>query len=1384
MPPTKEKDGKGSAPKVAKLKKSVLADLTLTVSDIRATVPHLCSPADSLETLATAGAIVAMRDLSRLVQNEDPLDAMPARKVLGDWAFGAKCALPILRHIGPDAELSANPPRWAAALYQTVRLLTVLTAPVEAENTVLAAGCNLEAHLMELKGALATAEMVVDPIVALLQFYMEKKAEKVAQFALAEDCKLEDARMENILHLFRNLLTPPREDVPKELMALDRSTHIAVVGACVRADLFSSLSLLFAAGESTRDLDTRFVLLSSEIFALAFRHSSARELALHAARAERHGRKFETGSSVLIEPSSVAVDSVFESADANIDDCEEAEAGAEAEAEPEAEPETEAETRPRDSGRLPGSVTGSGRVLQQASGNSSRRGAAGAGLRAALQRERSLVGGGRSVIASGRWTTRHSGGFHVVSGGAAGGSRARGGTAAGGRSTGADSQSRNASIPGSRVGSGLPGAGADGRAKNLVSKRIVSARALFSAPKKGFAGVVQTGMQTNCELLCVLGAKGRVKVSISSGRASVGRAIRSDLVRKGRLALGELAKASIADCFPLLLPELHERVLSAKSQGNVEVAWAGRRFCMKILATVTGFQRESATLLSTSIKGARAASVSTNIQKVAMDEALGLPSVDVAIDWKAVEMAIGPECFRVVFDSLIDARDEGKPMVKELELAATALMEMMKLLQCMTSCGSSGKGENTGVTGDAAAGTSTSGENPSSPAEQDTGDSVPGLVICMNKGKSKADRDGQAGHVSSSSEGDDTDEEAVEGEDGGEESRKVAAVAEGEDGHASALGDAEADIKEPADEPDTESRRSIGEKTMEPQEGGSEQVPASSEKSRLSPREFALNTLEELFETEKYLEVPAMLAKDFSPKHHSFRHLANTIEIAFAFTATLERFCEGERRFDDDSEDEEDGKKRNRDVLQFGPEGVDVIRRFASGRTLQNIALALRAALCVAPGTSSSVLPLPDGSSELTSTAVVARSLAVLRSVWNVVSDRERGSLRGTFYNYAMLQLFGLAISVAEKRKAEPATVMGLFAEFAREVTAEFYKVLLLNPGVLMDTLFMSDLGVHRQYAGKMHKASLKNKKERGTGLAASSDYCSSDADPSDLEAEDTCRMERARSRKRSTHGKKRKAPLKKEKERDTDSASSSDFYKSEDLDLSDVDKLDADKPDVEKTDAGKSDVDAEDGSTVERARSQTRVRQRKMPKASSKNKKVRDTNSSASSDFYKSNVHQADVDTSDAEAADSGRAEKARSRKRSKHRKMLKASSKNKKERGADSGACSEVYKSDVDEPDVDEPNVDVPDVDEPDVDQPEVEAEVEDASIAEKAQPQKRSRLRSGASSCSSSDVVSEDSCRVERARSRKRRRQVGGESDEDEDDVDVDELDTLNLVGTSAA
>jgi hypothetical protein len=179
-------------------------------------------------------------------------------------------------------------------------------------------------------------------------------------------------------------------------------------------------------------------------------------------------------------------------------------------------------------------------------------------------------------------------------------------------------------------------------------------------------------------------------------------------------------------------------------------------------------------------------------------------------------------------------------------------------------------------------------------------------------------------------------------------------------------------------------------------------------------------------------------------------------------------------------------------------EGTDVIRRFASPKTLQHIALAIRAALCNMSGISGSILPVPEGAHELYSLPVVAKSLVVLQSVWKVVGSRDRGAFRCAYYNFGTMHLFGVAMAAAEKGKVSNTSILGKLAELGRDVTQQYFKVLTVNPALLMDTLFFPEVSTQRLYASKMHQVEMmkEENEKRARGELIGTDEDSDDDEP------------------------------------------------------------------------------------------------------------------------------------------------------------------------------------------------------------------------------------------------------------------------------------------------
>jgi hypothetical protein len=652
-----------------------------------------------------------------------------------------------------------------------------------------------------------------------------------------------------------------------------------------------------------------------------------------------------------------------------------------------------------------------------------------------------------------------------------------------------------------------------------MSKRIASVRNVTSGPKAGAVGVLQTGMLVNSEILCLLGAKGRPKISVASGKVVSGT-VRSDLVEAGRIALGLIVQELISDCFSTLITELRERIADSQIQESDEETWMARRFYLVLVAVTTGFQREFS-FMTAAVNLANRQSQYHLIKSASMETSLGIPH-DVVVDWKAVESAINLDSFKLVLDSMLAAREEVQ-RIKELELATTAVKEMMKMLQCMTvttqSPTTAAAAAAAGVVGSPEA-TNGGDDATSCAAPCAIGDAPTIQSRCIIININPIDSSDEERTKMSKDEelGVDVKVPALESDDINVEPINQVGVTPNQsncDRDALVDEDAKPAVSLNARENAGPKLCTLGSTSLARIEGASkdssrlraiDELPGSAP-AVLSPREIALNMLEEVFEREEYLEAPSMLAKEFDPKVHSFGHLANTIELAFTFTATLlenefshitvsrkrkkrklEATVAAASRSSEKPSgleaggDEDDGDRCSSDTDGLEDvseiEVTDIIRRFAHPKALQHIALAVRAGMCSSSSISGSILPMPEGSSVVAEMSIVAKSLAVMQSVWRVVGSRERGAFRCAFYNYAMLHLFGIAMTAVETGDAVDGSVLEAIAEFGRTVTDEFFAMLTVNPSLLVDSLFFMDLSTQRMYANKRHMVLRKRDEE------------------------------------------------------------------------------------------------------------------------------------------------------------------------------------------------------------------------------------------------------------------------------------------------------------------
>eukprot|EP00171_Calliarthron_tuberculosum_P021090 IDg21090t1 len=206
-----------------------------------------------------------------------------------------------------------------------------------------------------------------------------------------------------------------------------------------------------------------------------------------------------------------------------------------------------------------------------------RRNRRGAGLREAMERERTFLGGSRAVTTSARWTNRFSGGFMAIA--------------------------REAASAGTEKGEDLSTAASNGEtndskpkpAPNPFAKRVVAARSAVEKSRDvGPAAIVRNGVKLNSELLCAATAI-QSRKTILTKKSSLSREIRNELQSKGRRAVSALTEEYIEVSFVLFIRELRQRIEEAKSRndgsGREEVPYARRAF-LAIVAAVVGFQRE------------------------------------------------------------------------------------------------------------------------------------------------------------------------------------------------------------------------------------------------------------------------------------------------------------------------------------------------------------------------------------------------------------------------------------------------------------------------------------------------------------------------------------------------------------------------------------------------------------------------------------------------------------------------------------------------------------------------------------------------------------------------------------------------------------------------
>ncbi|CAN8071325.1 unnamed protein product [Agarophyton chilense] len=336
--------------------------LSQILQDIRTTVQHLSLPDVNPLSATDATAVDALKDLYYMLNVEDSLNALPARQFVFASRTAQTLLHPIIVALHSHPSSGDNQKRWSVPTYQALRTLCVLSTPIPDANQFLPRGCALDVYCRQLSSFLAHNAASLEALVSLLQYYLEGKAAKIEALASAESCRLEDARIDNILTFFRNILSPPRIKQGNPLLTTDLGTHLALVSALQKADFYTTLSVLFSSSnpDEMRLHTTNTVFITADIYAFTFRHSSPKSIS-HTLRSHPYLRQ------------------------------------------PNANPPN----------GLQGQSTGEYRIPPKRTISKTRASM----LRTALLKERAAIGGSRAVTAGARWSNRHSGGFslHKVS---------------------------------------------------------------------------------------------------------------------------------------------------------------------------------------------------------------------------------------------------------------------------------------------------------------------------------------------------------------------------------------------------------------------------------------------------------------------------------------------------------------------------------------------------------------------------------------------------------------------------------------------------------------------------------------------------------------------------------------------------------------------------------------------------------------------------------------------------------------------------------------------------------------------------------------------------------------------------------------------------------
>lgn len=1070
--------------------------------DIRTTVSNLSLPEVSALSVLDATAIECLKDLYYALNSEDPLNVMPVRRHVLESKLPMDCLVPIAVSADNDPAAPRNRKRWSLPTYQTLRLFSVLTLPIS-ESSELPSPSQLDYLLLDLRFRLASHRKVLATFVSLLQYYVDRKSEKRAALLPAEESKVEDARIDNILRFFGNLLSPPRLNVGQTIIQRDRAVHLALVGSLVEVDFFSTLVVLFSSEDDSQAHYTDLVFLVAEIYGLAYRHTSP----LQMIRASRFIKNDPTlvKMEVKNDPAGTTeepniVRSVFDDDYNN---------------------QFDKEVNQQSSKVLPAPPA-------SAAGSS--------GLRDALLRERATIGGSRAATVSARWTSRHSGGF----------------TRAIRKPGEAKLQLKSVRNPNGVTGSGV---------SNLVipAKRAIQSTKVFNVKHD-----LQEKVHVNSELLCLQSAK-KKKAYKDLGKKQALPTVRLDLQDDGLKGLVKLTSEMIDISFEFFVRELRSRILETRERAQADetdVLKKAEQSYLTIVGSVVGFHREKCGKVYKKKQTGRnqdeVSDKSTLLRELHKNDIKSILSTDFKIiktEWKQVEAAIELESFQMVFGILADACSNLREGSKEenktslIELSTFSVLEMIKMLQGMAAVvakeieeAEEGKQGNltprelalntleqlfereaflnapadlaklfttkmfsfrhlANIVEMAHAFTSIlldeqelsriavaktrrrrrkllqsvreeedeefklKQKDKTSTANLDSSEPTATRASTEGDGTNEAivmdiDQPGKENEPNNVKDG---HEDKEDRQNGSIEAGKEVASAKAADAESTAAkaADTEGASAKAADTEDASAKEAEAEErkpelsALEKMLQADEEDLAKGKTFKSTPRPLVTNK-EPISQVEKMLQADEQADISGAPQPE----YVHTVDGATVDPKSIPEIL-NETNTDDEEDDFGD---EMREV-----ESIGIVRRFASTKAIETLLIPVRAALCSAAELSGKVFATPEGCECVLAPSVVAKSASVTWAIWKVSELRERGAPCAQFFSFGVLHLLGIALKAQNDGLVAKQSVLGQMASLGKDVTQVFFKWLQCNPGLMYDMFVVMDKSYTMSFARKVN---------------------------------------------------------------------------------------------------------------------------------------------------------------------------------------------------------------------------------------------------------------------------------------------------------------------------